>query len=37
MLQSSKFFRCTLPTDVAAADVIRHFQEQVLLSADHNA
>lgn len=28
MLQSSKFFRCTLPTDVAAADVIRHFQDK---------
>src|SRR5262245_54264229 len=35
MLQSSKLFRCALPTDAAAADVIRHFQEQGLLCADH--
>jgi hypothetical protein len=35
MLQSSKFFRCALPTDAAAADVIRHLQEQGLLGADH--
>jgi hypothetical protein len=35
MLQSSKFFRCALPTDAAAADVIRHLQEQGLLCADH--
>ena len=35
MLQSSKFFWCTLPTDAAAGDVIRHLQEQGLLSADH--
>jgi hypothetical protein len=35
MLQSSKFFRCALPTDGAAADVIRHLQEQGLLGADH--
>ena len=35
MLQSSKFFRCALPTDAAAADVIRHLQEQGLLCPDH--
>jgi hypothetical protein len=35
MLQSSKFFRCALPEDAAAADVIRHLQEQGLLCADH--
>src|SRR5713101_4808022 len=35
MLQSTKFFRCALPTDAAAADVIRHLQEQGLLCADH--
>jgi hypothetical protein len=35
MLQSSKFFRCALPTDGAAADVIRNLQEQGLLGADH--
>jgi hypothetical protein len=35
MLQSSKFFRCALPTDAAAADGIRHLQEQGLLGADH--
>jgi hypothetical protein len=29
------FFRCVLPTDAAAADMIRHFQEQGLLCADH--
>jgi hypothetical protein len=35
MLQSSKFFRCALPADAAAADVICHLQEQGLLGADH--
>ncbi|WP_439407368.1 M14 family zinc carboxypeptidase [Bradyrhizobium sp. DASA03076] len=35
MSQSSKFFRCALPTDDAAADVVRHLQEQGLLCADH--
>ena len=35
MNTSVKFFRCALPTDAAAADVIRHFQEQGLVCADH--
>src|SRR5262245_23092568 len=35
MVRSANFFRCALPTDAAATDVIRHLREQGLLCADH--
>jgi hypothetical protein len=35
MLQASKVFRCALRADAGTADVVRHFQEQGLLCADH--